>query len=145
MHPTGQYLGCEPSGSLIPTSFMGGLGALANIGAGLASPGMAGGNPLASAAGLMGGMMGGPSAPAASMGGIPGSANPFPGPAELIPNPMPQMGAAEPAEVATNQLGVGVAAAAVLGVLLGCVLFRRGGQPADGDSDDDLDSSDDSK
>jgi hypothetical protein len=78
-------------------------------------------------------------------GGMGMAANPTPGAAELIPYPMPQMGGPEPAEVATNQLGVGVAAAGVIGVLLGCILFRRGGQTADGDSDEDLDSDDDSK
>ena len=115
-----------------PTSFLGGLGGFAQAGASMMAGGMAGGP---------GAMLGMPPTPA----GVPPGMSPFPGPAELIPSPMPDAGSAEPAQVATNQLGVGVAASAVIGVLLGCLLFRRGDQAADGDSDEDLQSSDNSK
>ena len=109
---------------------MSGLAGMANMGANMGRQAM--GMPTVP--------MGG-----AAAGAPAGGAPVFPGAAQPIPNPMPQMGAPEPAEVATNQLGAGVAAAAVIGVLLGCLLFRKGDAAADGDSDDDLESDDDSK
>jgi hypothetical protein len=117
------------------TSFMAGLGTLAKAGGMMMMPGMAG----PAGGGFMSAMTGAP-----VPGSVPPGVNPFPGAAELIPAPMPGMGGPEPAEVASNQLGIGVAASAAIGVLLGCVLFRRG-RENDEDSDEDLESSNDSK
>ena len=121
---------------------------------GMMAPAMMGSAAMMGSRGMMGaGMMGAPGMMGAAPGGFMGAMGASMG---LMPGMIPQThvpGAAKPLEISSSRLSLddtqaaantgmysGVGIAVVLGLLVGCFMFRRGGSNDDDDEDEDADS-----
>lgn len=124
----------------------GGMGAGSMSGGGMYGPsmGMNGGMMSNQGMGMNGGMMNNQGMAGGQMGGQMGMQpqRPLPPGTELpTPAPLPDEGATDPNQGAIVAAILG--GSALIGLALGCLLFRNKGGP-EGDSDDDADSDDDS-